>query len=111
MKFFFTPQKNNSHFNLNQGMIVLDWAEIKNSALAQLELVVTIMDDSKTLKQESFMLRKFSSSLLQTFNQKVNFTKKVENKCWISINSPSTINFSFKGMQSHVIELAVFVIR
>lgn len=110
MKFFFTPQKNNSYFNINRGMIVLDWAEIKNNVAAPLELVVSI-DDSKTLKQESFLLRKFSSSLVETFNQKVDFTKKIENKCWISINSPSTINFSFKGMQSHVIELAVFVIR
>jgi hypothetical protein len=110
MKFFFTPQKNNSYIDLNRGMIVLDWAEIKNNTIAPLELVVTI-DDSKTIQQESFLLRKFSSSRVETFNQKVDFTKKIENKCWISINSPSTINFSFKGMQSHLIELAVFVIR
>ena len=82
----------------------------QNNVADNLELVVTINESLKT-KREFFSIRDFYSYGLKNFDFKVDFTKNIQNKCWISVDSPSTINFNFKGIKSHFIELSIFVIR
>jgi hypothetical protein len=96
--------------SLTRGIVFLDWAKIQNNVSDSLELVVTINESLKT-KQESFLIRNFYSYGIQNFDYKVDFTKNIHKKCWISVDSPSTINFNFKGIKSDFIELAIFVIR
>lgn len=111
MTFFFSKNNSTSQIAFAGGIIVLDWAELLNNACHK-HLELTIRADAHNeIKEEIFFMRNFYSHRLDLNRYKIDFQKHLKSTCWINVEKPSRVCFSFNELENQHLELSVFVVK